>query len=217
MNTPDESTSQGRVLTVTSYAVLSVLALRDHSTYDLTRQMRLSLHFLWPRAESNVYAEPKRLVAAGLAQAREEWHGSRRRMVYSITDAGRSALAEWLSAPSGRTRYESEALLKVLFAENGSREDLLSSIRAIGADASAVIEHFRSIADRYAANEGEYPARFALTAVAARLLAELADASLHWSEWATEVVSGWQTPLSEGPDWGVAALRQAGQVSPAER
>ena len=69
MNTPIESKSQGRTeraLTTTSYAVLSVLSLRDHSTYDLIRQMRLTMHYMWPRAESNVYAEPRRLVEAGL-------------------------------------------------------------------------------------------------------------------------------------------------------
>ena len=64
MNTPIESKSQARTLTTTSYAVLSILALREHSTYELTRQMKLSLHYMWPRAESNVYAEPKRLVEA---------------------------------------------------------------------------------------------------------------------------------------------------------
>ena len=98
MNTPIESKSQGRErsLTTTSYGVLSVLSLRDHSTYELTRQMRLSLHYLWPRAESNVYAEPKRLVAAGLAEAREEWSGERRRTIYSITEAGAAEYARLL-------------------------------------------------------------------------------------------------------------------------
>src|SRR4030095_3283971 len=99
MNTPNESKSQERPLTTTSYGVLSILALRDHSTYDLTRQMRISLHYMWPRAESNVYAEPKRLVAAGLAKSREEWTGSRRRTIYSITQAGVTALADWLPPP----------------------------------------------------------------------------------------------------------------------
>src|SRR5215210_8690995 len=108
MNTPVESKSQDRALTTTSYAVRCVLALRPHSTYHLTRQMRLSLHFLWPRAESNVYAEPGRLVAAGLAEAREEWNGRRRRTVYSITQAGRRALGAWIARPSARQRYESE-------------------------------------------------------------------------------------------------------------
>ena len=124
MNTPIESKSQERALTTTSFAVLAVLSLRDHSTYDLIHQMRLSMHYMWPRAESNVYAEPRRLVEAGLATAREEWNGQRRRTIYSITDAGRAALAEWIASPSARPRYENEALVKIMFAENGTREDL---------------------------------------------------------------------------------------------
>src|SRR4029453_7027302 len=140
MNTPNESKSQERPLTTTSYGVLSIFALRDHSTYDLTRQMRISLHYMWPRAESNVYAEPKRLVAAGLATPREEGTGRRRRPIYSIPEAGRVALAEWLASPSSRQRYESEALLKVLFAENGTKDDLLATIRGIRNDALDVCE-----------------------------------------------------------------------------
>ena len=65
--------------------------------------MRRSLHFFWPRAESNLYAEPKRLVTAGLAEAREEWNGDRRRTVYSITDRGREALRTWLATPPAMT------------------------------------------------------------------------------------------------------------------
>jgi len=210
MNTPDESKGQGRPLTTTSFAILSVLALRDHSTYDLTRQMQLSLRYLWPRAESNVYAEPPRLVAAGLAIAREEWNGQRRRTVYGITPAGRRALARWLASPSGRQRYESEALLKVLFAENGSRDDLLGTIRSFRADATEVMEHFIGIADRYAAGAGEYPSRFALTGLAARLLLEQQAATLRWATWAETVVAGWDTAVAGDFNWGVEALHRVG-------
>lgn len=215
MNTPVESKSQARSLTTTSYGVLSVLAIRDHSTYDLTRQMRLSLHYLWPRAESNVYAEPKRLVAAGLAEAREEWNGGRRRMVYSITDAGRAALADWLASPSARQRYESEAVMKVFFAENGTKDDLLASIRAIREDALAIIAHFQHVADRYAAGEGEYPARFALSALVARLLGEQQAATARWAAWAERLVSEWQAPSGADATWGVETVRAVGDPLPA--
>jgi PadR family transcriptional regulator AphA len=211
MDTPNESKSQDRALTTTSYAVLSVLSLRPHSTYDITRQMRLSMHYMWPRAESNVYAEPRRLVDAGLAEAREEWNGQRRRTVYSITDVGRAALGEWVASPSARQRYESEALVKVLFAENGTRDDLLASIRAIGEDAVEVIRHFLEIADRYAAGEGAYPSRFGLAGLATRLLMEQQAATLRWATWAEEVVAGWETPLSEDAAWGVETLRATGE------
>src|SRR5262245_13636551 len=211
MNTPNESKSQARPLTTTSYGVLSILALRDHSTYDLTRQMRISLHYMWPRAESNVYPEPKRLVAAGLATSREEWAGSRRRTIYSITDAGRAALADWLASPSSRQRYESEGLLKVLFAENGTKDDLLTTIRGIREDALAVVDHFLQFADLYEAGEGQYPERFDLSALAARLLCEQQIVTARWATWAEEVVSSWDGPSGADASWGIETLRAAGE------
>jgi DNA-binding PadR family transcriptional regulator len=210
MNTPIESKSQERPLTTTSYAVLAVLALRDHSTYELTKQMRYSLHYVWPRAESNVYAEPKRLVAAGLAESRVEWTGERRRTVYAITAAGRAALAAWLAAPSSGQRYESEAVLKVLFAENGTTDDLLTSIKAVLEDAVAALAHWQEIADRYAAGEGEYPRRFALSALAARLLSEQHAVTARWAAWAEQVVSTWDEPSGADAVWGVDVLRAVG-------
>ena len=214
MTTPNERKRQERALTTTSYAVLSVLSLRPHSTYDITRQMRRSMHYMWPRAESNVYAEPRRLVEAGLATAREEWNGQRRRTVYFITDSGRAALAEWLASPSARQRYECEVLLKVLFAENGDRDDLLASIRALGDDATEVMRHFLRIALQYAAGEGEYPWRFGLSGLAARLLMEQQAATLRWARWAEELVAGWEEPLSADATWGVETLRAAGEPLP---
>ena len=211
MNTPIESKRQARRLTTTSYAVLAVLALRDHSTYALAKQMRFSLRYLWPRAESNVYAEPKRLVAAGLASSRVEWTGGRRRTVYSVTEAGRAALTDWLATPSGPQRYESEAVLKILFGENGSLEDMLGSIRALREDAAAAVAHWQEIADLYAAGEGEYPDRFALSALVARLLGEQQALTARWAQWAEEVVSGWDQPSVVDPDWGVATIRATGQ------
>ena len=216
MNTPIESKSQERTLTTTSFAVLSVLSLRDHSTYDLIRQMRLSMHYMWPRAESNVYAEPRRLVEAGLAAAREEWNGQRRRTIYSITNAGRAVLARWIASPSARPRYECEALVKVMFAENGTREDLLASIRALAEDAADAVRHFRGIADRYAVNEGEYPRRFGLSSLALRLVAEQHAATVRWASWAEEVVAAWDDPLSADAAWGVEILRAAGEPFPTE-
>ena len=214
MNTPIKSKSQERSLTTTSYGVLSLLALRDHSTYDLTRQMRLSLHYVWPRAESNVYAEPKRLVAAGLAEAREEWNGGRRRTIYSITKPGRAALADWLASPSSRQRYELEAVTKVFFAENGTRDDLLASIRAIREDAVTEIEHFQRIADLYEAGEGQYPERFALSALAARLLGEQQAATARWAAWAERLVSEWHAQSGADAEWGVETLRATGEAFP---
>ncbi len=77
-------------LPTTAYAILGLLALREWSAYELTRQLRRSLDWCWPTAESVWYDEPKRLVRLGLATARREQTatGRRARTVYAITGQG---------------------------------------------------------------------------------------------------------------------------------
>ena len=101
---PLRVSSRGAPLTTTSYAVLSLLALRPWTTYELAKQMKRSLGWIWPRAESRLYEEPKKLVAAGLATSRSEPTGRRRSTVYSITPEGRQALAGWLAEPGASGR-----------------------------------------------------------------------------------------------------------------
>ena len=87
-------------LTPTSYAILGLLAIKPWTTYELAKQMDRTLSRFWPRARSKLYEEPKKLVAHGLAEADAGANGRRPRTVYSITPAGRRALAGWLAADS---------------------------------------------------------------------------------------------------------------------
>src|SRR4029453_3148449 len=64
-------------LTTTSYAVLSLLAVRPMTTYELAKQMQRTLRDVWPRAESVIYEEPKRLVEHRLATASTDMVGRR--------------------------------------------------------------------------------------------------------------------------------------------
>ncbi len=143
--------------------------------------MRRSLHFFWPRAESNLYAEPKRLVTAGLVEAREEWNGDRRRTVYSITDRGREALREWLATPPAAARVESEAHLRLLYANYGSKDDLLATIQSIEDDAQTTIDHYCRLAIEYARGEGLFPDRIHVNALVASLSIQQARAAVRWA------------------------------------
>ena len=103
--------SDDRHLTTTGYAMLGLLATRPWSTYELTKQMRRSLHHVWPRAESNVYAEAKRLVAAGLVTTETRRTGKRARTIYTITPAGLAALRRWLGRSGRLSEYAIESRL----------------------------------------------------------------------------------------------------------
>src|SRR4051794_20517962 len=124
-----------RQLTTTSYAILGLLSLRPWTTYELAKQMQRTLHYVWPRAESRLYEEPKQLVAQGLAHCEKSFVGRRPRTTYSITEAGRQALVAWLNTPSGPPILECESIVRVLYADHGTLDDLEAAIAVVKQEA----------------------------------------------------------------------------------
>ncbi|WP_067481609.1 PadR family transcriptional regulator [Actinomadura hibisca] len=177
--------------TTTSYAILSLLAVRPWTTYELKQQMERSLRVMWPRAASVVYEEPKRLVAAGLAAARAEYTGRRRSTVYAITDAGRAALRAWLDEPGAGPVTEFEAMVKVAFADHGDLEQLRAQLGAIRADAERRVAVVRERMEQYEGSGGPYPDRLPVIALAARFQREQNEMLLRWARWAEEEVAHW--------------------------
>src|SRR6266540_2414695 len=97
-------------LTTTSYAVLAQVAVRPWSTYELAQQRVRYFRYVWPRAESAIYREVKRLSSMGLLEAKKEHVGKRARTVYSITEKGREALRAWLATPVSPFAMDFEAM-----------------------------------------------------------------------------------------------------------
>lgn len=95
-------------LTTTTYGVLGLLAVRPHSTYELAKAMDRSVGRAWPRAQSKLFEEPKKLVLHGYATSHEDFVGRRPRTVYTITRSGRRALAAWLADPGDGPALEFE-------------------------------------------------------------------------------------------------------------
>jgi DNA-binding PadR family transcriptional regulator/pimeloyl-ACP methyl ester carboxylesterase len=89
-----------QTLTHTQAAVLVLLVHRPMSGYELLKDMDASFRYFWAPARSQVYAVLPRLVAQGLATAREVEQKARPdKVVYTITRAGRAALDAWLDEP----------------------------------------------------------------------------------------------------------------------
>lgn len=199
-----------RRLTTTSYAILGLLAIRPWSTYELTQQMRRNLHYLWPRAESNIYAEPKRLVQGGFAEVRAQPHGKRPRTVYSITHEGRRALEQWLAMPGGSSNLESEALVKVMFATYGSKRSLLTTLQRFRDDAEGKRSELAAIFQEYLRGEDPFPERAHINVVAYRLLWAYSQTEVAWASWALEQVHRWpDTKKSSSRPELMATLRAA--------
>ncbi len=183
-------------LTSTSYAVLALLALQPWTTYQLARQMERSLGWIWPRAVSRLYEEPKKLVAAGLASSRPEATGRRPSTVYSITPPGRDALAAWLAEPGAGPVLECEALVKIAYADQGTRAGLLANLAALIEDTTAKLHFGEMIAGSYLEGRGPFQERLPLSGLMWRFLWEYNVTVLRWARWARAEVEAWPDDLS---------------------
>jgi DNA-binding PadR family transcriptional regulator len=186
-------------LTTTSYAILGLLAVRPWSTYELARQMQRALGQFWPRAESKLYEEPKKLVAHGLATATPETEGKRARTVYSITAKGRRAMAAWVPEPGDGPIVEFEQLVKVFFAEHGTKDDLLATLRGTLAWVDERDAQSAGVSHDYLEGTGAFPERLPWLILCGTFLNDFIDLVDRWATWATEVVERWPDDIRDAP------------------
>jgi DNA-binding PadR family transcriptional regulator len=205
-------------LTTTSHAILGLLAIRPWTSYELTKQMGRSLHHFWPRAESKLYEEPRKLVARGLATASTRTIGRRTSTVYTITPAGREALAGWVGTPGAGPALEFELLLKVFFGENGTRADLLANLDAAAEWAAERQRQNIEVAREYADGNGPFPDRTAQAALVATFLTAYWDAIATWAAWARETVEDWPEDITRAdPPWETIRALAARDLPPPPR
>jgi PadR family transcriptional regulator AphA len=186
-------------LTTTSYAILGHLAMQPWTMYDLAAQMRRNVHFFFPRVESQVYAEPKRLIAAGLAKAATEMTGKRARTVYSITAAGRRELARWLSEPVGKPPLlEFEALLRVLLAPFGRDEDLAAALRQAREEVNTgLLDLATRISDEYVAGVAPFQRYVQYRSIMHDFLLHFGQLIEDWAERSLDRMADWPHQTEE--------------------
>jgi DNA-binding PadR family transcriptional regulator len=178
-------------MTTTSYAILGLLAVKPWTTHELVQQVDRSLRRIWPRAQSKLYEEPKKLVAHGLARATDASVGRRRRTRYTITPKGRRALASWLEQPGEGPVLEFEQLLKIHFADSGSKADVLANLDATRRWVQQQNEENLATGRAYLEDRGLFPERAALNQIGGRFLTDFYVMVARWVEWATETVQDW--------------------------
>jgi DNA-binding PadR family transcriptional regulator len=193
-------------LSTTSYAMLGMLALRPWTTYELAKQVGRGLGQFWPRARSNLFSEPKKLVARGFATATEDRVGKRPRTVYTITPNGRRALRSWLATPGDGPVLEFEEMIKVFFADHGTKADAAAAVERIGNWASQRNIENTAIARSYIEGTAPFPDRAAVLVLTGRFLTNFAQMVGEWADWASTVIEDWpQDVRSAEPRWDVLA------------
>jgi PadR family transcriptional regulator AphA len=131
------------------------------------------------------------------ATAKQDAVGRRPRTVYTITRAGRRALAAWLAEPGAGPALEFEGLVKLIFADHGTRDAALASLAR--AREWAVEQNVGNIeaGEKFLdAQDGLYAQRGATTLLLGAFLTDYYKLVAEWADWATDEVEGWPKDIS---------------------
>jgi DNA-binding PadR family transcriptional regulator len=102
------------VTSTLGYALLGVLSRWPLTGYEITQHMKAPIGYQWTAQHSQIYPELARLTKAGLLSYEKfKGRGSRANKRYSLTEAGRVALADWADSPLAPEVPRSEMLLRV--------------------------------------------------------------------------------------------------------
>jgi PadR family transcriptional regulator, regulatory protein AphA len=207
--------SSAPAMTTTSYAILGLLAVKPWTTHELVQQVDRSLRRIWPRAQSKLYEEPKKLVAHGFAKASDDSVGRRRRTRYTITAKGRRALAAWLEQPGEGPILECEQFLKIHLADGGTTADIVTNIEATRAWVLEQNKENLATARAYLEGRSAFPQRAALNQLVGTFLTNFYVTVAEWVDWASRVVDTWPDDPADAPfdvDAARAGVRRAERV-----
>ncbi|AYJ48384.1 PadR family transcriptional regulator [Rhodococcus sp. P1Y] len=185
-------------LNTTSYVILGLLVSRDWTAYEISVQFGRGVGELWPRADRQLYNAPKKLLERGLVSATTDAADSgRSRTVYSITDTGRDALSSWLATESKPSALQFEGMIRVLFAEQGSLDDLRANITTMRDQAQQTRSLFLSHAERLLDVEhSTFPDRQHLMTLANRFMVGHFTHISEWADWALTETETWSDTKS---------------------
>jgi PadR family transcriptional regulator AphA len=167
-------------LSTTELTVLGLLAFGQRSGYDLRRLAEESVGYIWTPSRSQIYKVLPRLVAAGLATAREvEQEGRPDKAVYTITPQGRRTLRTWLGEIEREPADPSTIFaLKLFFCDFVAPEVALAQLDAYRTFLTGRLERYEELRKEPASQARVFP-RFVLDRAIARIQATL--------DWADEV------------------------------
>lgn len=129
---PNRSLSSNS-LTSFSYAILVLVGRGGAGPHDLVRMARRGRIYA-AAAESQYYAEPKRLERLGYLSSRKEPGKTHHRTHYTLTPKGLEALSDWARQPVRFPRVLHEGVVRLLAADLVGEAPVRESIVALRAE-----------------------------------------------------------------------------------
>lgn len=162
-------------LTPFSYAILVLVGQAGAGAHDLVRMARRGRIYA-AAADSQFYAEPKRLTALGYLDARTEPGRTNPRTHYTLTEQGLEALRDWTRRPVRYPRVLHEGVLRLLAADLVGEAPVRESIVALTKE----LDELDELLDQAEAVAETLPAREKYLLINHRLARRLIAAHREW-------------------------------------
>jgi len=95
--------------------ILGLLSHESLTGYEIKKRMDTALKFFWSASFGSIYPTLNSLLQDGLVTKLEITDKGRDKVIYTITDAGREYLKQWLVLPVSKDELRYETLLKLFF------------------------------------------------------------------------------------------------------
>ncbi len=179
------------------FAVLGFLNYHPYTGYDLKKIFDTSVQHFWHADQSQIYRTLARLTEQGYVRMEKVPQDDRPgRKVYTITEAGRSELISWLSAPPPMGEPHSSSLVQVFFAGNLSDEEILAKFESFAGLMRLVLERYEQVPDQLAPYQKEInsPRQYFFWMLTLENGITNLRASLEWAERVIERLKSHQVP-----------------------
>jgi PadR family transcriptional regulator, regulatory protein AphA len=202
-------------LTTTSYAVLAQVAVHPWSPYELAQQRVRYFRYVWPRAESAIYREVKRLSSMGLLSGRTDYVGRRARTVYSITAKGRKALRAWLDTPVSPFAMDFEAMIRLFIAPLGTKEQIVTTLEQVRRDAQEMLAFGGAVKQEFLDGVAITQDQVYIRALAVDFFISLLNTVEGWADRTLEEIGSWDDLGPDGKnEWAIEKIRQLPAPTP---
>lgn len=158
-----------------SYRVLALIGRDGAGPHDLVQMAHRGRIYAYD-AESQYYAEPRRLERLGYLTARKEPGKTRERTHYNLTEKGLNALRAWAPNPTPFPRMDHQGVTRVLAADLVGETPVRESVSALRAEIADLWERL-DLAEGLAET---LPHRKKYLALNLRLARRLLEAHLEW-------------------------------------
>ena len=162
-------------LTPFSYAILVLVGRDGAGAHDLVRMARTGRAYA-AAAESQYYAEPKRLERLGYLTARKEPGRTHDRTHYTLTERGVDALRAWSREPVRFPRVLHEGVVRLLAADLVGEQHVRESIATLGDE----LDELDALIDEGEATAAAIPHREKYLRINHRLARRLVAAHREW-------------------------------------